>query len=836
MEIQQIRIKNFRRLDDISIQMKHDITLFVGANNSGKSSALLACKKFLTGDRGSIKFSDFSISCLNAILNLIPLSISNPVVSLQNQHPHSTNPDGYSDQSGNYIISSINQQSKNINLKADDEVTIKRINKLLPEVHACLQFDRSNHDEVPFAETFYLPANLIPNAETSNWLHLALRIDDKGLTILQKDLQELIKQLNLSNVSGDSKSVFLKHIYNLKVSNYFKLEGKFYIKQSNPPANNQSKIEPSPDYNDSSAPAIPNLNDVLKRLFKVTLIPNLSRLESGFDKLTNIKTLTDTLGTVTKLADYATETDKQLYLLALQSQREAFNQWGNHYSNLLNKTNDFIANQGSFNDDFNIPKFSAEFNQNNLPVPVLQCWFPTGTESDFVFPEENQGLGTRNLTALRVCLATAAREWRSYTTYDGGETREHNKAFCHLVLLEEPEANLNSNLERLLPSLILESLKTDESIDSKDTNSSFRTKILVTTHSLELTKQLSPQQIVYFKRLYSDHNPNARERSSKVVNLCDFSTQETTEKLYFLDYYQVLFADGVVIFEGDSEIVLVRSLLEKHLASSNNLLDVSIANLLRNRQVAWLQAKSRYIKFIKFLLQSLDVPTLFVTDLDFSLPPHLNFTVEIFKAKIHEAFTSDQNLFVELSNALRPENIFNYNSSNGNLNRACINEEPTVANIYKNLPNFIDGSIIYATQLPIEVTHNNCRYQEIPRSLEEAFILENFDWISWIYYGQENIPHELLVQVKKFEKVIAYQTNQQIPLQALLWSSMKNLKKTHFAHIFEEYSFHLVPKTTDQNETWYRLEFRVPSYITTGLQRLEDLIQQRHGGKYSGWH
>ena len=42
MHIHALRIKNFRRLRDVQIDLNSDISIFVGANNSGKGSVALS--------------------------------------------------------------------------------------------------------------------------------------------------------------------------------------------------------------------------------------------------------------------------------------------------------------------------------------------------------------------------------------------------------------------------------------------------------------------------------------------------------------------------------------------------------------------------------------------------------------------------------------------------------------------------------------------------------------------------------------------------------------------------------------------------------------------------
>lgn len=65
MKLTQILIKNFRLLQDISIRMDRNAvaTIFVGPNNSGKTSVAEALLLFTGGDKKRFSIYDFSISC-----------------------------------------------------------------------------------------------------------------------------------------------------------------------------------------------------------------------------------------------------------------------------------------------------------------------------------------------------------------------------------------------------------------------------------------------------------------------------------------------------------------------------------------------------------------------------------------------------------------------------------------------------------------------------------------------------------------------------------------------------------------------------------------------------
>ena len=60
MKISSVYIQNFKKLYRCKIDFSMDTTLFVGANNSGKTSAMDALGKFLAGRL--FVFNDFTIS------------------------------------------------------------------------------------------------------------------------------------------------------------------------------------------------------------------------------------------------------------------------------------------------------------------------------------------------------------------------------------------------------------------------------------------------------------------------------------------------------------------------------------------------------------------------------------------------------------------------------------------------------------------------------------------------------------------------------------------------------------------------------------------------------
>src|SRR5579871_3759943 len=61
MHIEHVEIGNFRKLQSVRVDFAEATTVFVGANNSGKTSAMVALRRFLV-DRTDFSINDFTLS------------------------------------------------------------------------------------------------------------------------------------------------------------------------------------------------------------------------------------------------------------------------------------------------------------------------------------------------------------------------------------------------------------------------------------------------------------------------------------------------------------------------------------------------------------------------------------------------------------------------------------------------------------------------------------------------------------------------------------------------------------------------------------------------------
>lgn len=60
MYLHSYRLENYRRLRNVCVKLGSEVSIFVGANNSGKTSATQAITMFLSGSKDRFSLFDFS--------------------------------------------------------------------------------------------------------------------------------------------------------------------------------------------------------------------------------------------------------------------------------------------------------------------------------------------------------------------------------------------------------------------------------------------------------------------------------------------------------------------------------------------------------------------------------------------------------------------------------------------------------------------------------------------------------------------------------------------------------------------------------------------------------
>ena len=76
MQINKIKIKNFRLLQDFTIDLEEDLSLVIGKNNTGKTSLLSLLERFLRRNQNDFTFHDFNIPFQKKIEKAVKESIA----------------------------------------------------------------------------------------------------------------------------------------------------------------------------------------------------------------------------------------------------------------------------------------------------------------------------------------------------------------------------------------------------------------------------------------------------------------------------------------------------------------------------------------------------------------------------------------------------------------------------------------------------------------------------------------------------------------------------------------------------------------------------------------
>lgn len=209
-------------------------------------------------------------------------------------------------------------------------------------------------------------------------------------------------------------------------------------------------------------------------------------------------------------------------------------------------------------------------------------------------PEHAIGLGYQNLQSLSYQLVSF-RENRLNPTKGA-------PAAVHLVLVEEPEAHLHVQVQRIFPKRALELITSDQ-----ETDTHLASQILFSTHASHMAHAVSFTRLRYVRRLRAT-TPSTMP-SAEVVNLADvFGTDNETlafaERYFRVQHTDLLFADAAIFIEGTAERMLVPFFIDRD------------HEVLRNRYVSLLEIGGSHAHRLKPLVERLGIPTVVITDID----------------------------------------------------------------------------------------------------------------------------------------------------------------------------------------------------------------------------
>lgn len=494
MKIEKVGIKNFRKLKDCTISFSSEQTILVGANNSGKTSAIKALKLFLSekGQGDSFKYTDFTFDNWSSL----------------------------NERAQNWL-------NKNFVMNTQEEE--QEWSKYCPALDLFIDVKSSEiHQVIDFLPSLDWDGGLIG---------LRFRLEPKNIEELRTDYVDVCRENQ--RVIEENTQIKIKHIWpnNIQeflsrhLEKYFKL--KFYIIDPSNPEADEIFLEKS---------------EPLKGLIKLSIISD----DAGFfnsngakDLLSNIiqqfyKTHFDN--------DDRKKTENDLRAInAVNESKTVFDSTLTEtFSKILGEIKD-LGYPGSKNDP-NI-SISSKINQIESLGHEGAIRFKINNNDDgeeIRIPEGLNGLGFRRLISITLTLINFRESWLRINKLDHEPIEP-----LHLVLIEEPEAHLHAQVQQVFIKKAYETLcvgKPDHC----------GIQLLVSTHSSYLAKELDFSNLRYFKRKnnylipYSEVIDLSKTFDDSLVQDSKFVTRyiQTT-------HCDLFFANGIILVEGDAERLLI---------------------------------------------------------------------------------------------------------------------------------------------------------------------------------------------------------------------------------------------------------------------------------------
>lgn len=211
-----------------------------------------------------------------------------------------------------------------------------------------------------------------------------------------------------------------------------------------------------------------------------------------------------------------------------------------------------------------------------------------------LLPEYSIGLGYQNLQSLSYQLVSfkAARL----------KPEKGSPAPVHLVMIEEPEAHLHVQVQRIFPD------KAHKLISPTGADASaLKSQLLISTHSSHLAHAEDFDRLRYVRRIAK--SAASPMPTTEVVNLGqvfgnDKKTRQFAERYFRVQHTDLLFANAAIFVEGVAERMLVPLFIERDFKELNR------------RYVSFLDIGGSHAHRLKPLVEKLRIPTVIITDVD----------------------------------------------------------------------------------------------------------------------------------------------------------------------------------------------------------------------------
>jgi predicted ATP-dependent endonuclease of OLD family len=585
MRIDFVEVANFRKLISTRIGLSPEKTVFVGANNSGKTSAITALRYFLVDrERSSFCFNDFTLSHWPA-------------------------------------INAMGQSWEDAHV-AEAALPSPDWDEVLPSLDVWLFVEEH---EVHYVQ------KILPTLDWAGGrLGVRLRYEPKDEEQLQKDYLSARSDARklqaagaaLAQEKGEARENFevaiwpqsLVEFLQRRVSSYFGV--KTYVLD---PA---ACIEPEHGLArpQQLVGAHPVDGDPFKGLIRIHEISAQRGFGHADEKVTAEGEASASSPTSRRLSaqlrqynsrhlDPYENPDAQdlLALRAIEEAQKAFNlRLTDGFKNPLTEM-DTLGYPGVTDPKLTISTRirPVEGLNHDAAVQFVVPMKDGDNSVDLFLPEDSNGLGYQNLISMVFKLMAFRDSWMRVGKAQHKAADDEIIAPLHLVLIEEPEVHLHTQVQQVFIRQAYKILRNHELLRA---NPNFVTQMVVSTHSSHIAHECDFESLRYFRRL-----PGGQKTipTSCVINLENAFGDELDTKRFVTRYLKVthcdlFFADAAVLIEGPAERILVPSFVNSHAEFAK----------LSESYITWLEIGGSHAHKLRSLIEKIGLTTLVITDID----------------------------------------------------------------------------------------------------------------------------------------------------------------------------------------------------------------------------
>lgn len=209
---------------------------------------------------------------------------------------------------------------------------------------------------------------------------------------------------------------------------------------------------------------------------------------------------------------------------------------------------------------------------------IAHAKFQTG---DYYLSEASQGLGYSNLIYIHLQLVKYKK------TID--------PLIVNFFVIEEPESHMHPQMQNVFAQYLFKYYKEERYIQG-----------MLTTHSHEVVRTASIPQLRVLRQL--------SQFQCKLFDLNEFYNSLQTDKnlvefydwFYAISFPDIIFADKIILYEGDTERMLVK-----------NIIQLDEFEALRNQYVSFVQVGGAYGYNYRPIIDFLRIKSVIITDLDY---------------------------------------------------------------------------------------------------------------------------------------------------------------------------------------------------------------------------